>query len=247
MAGGRGTGGDGGTYAEEVDYRAVDTGSKRVHIAVASNALGGFLKVSVTSAAAPRAKIIVPGSAALDFARAMNALAAASRERPFHESADSSAAPADSAAPAATVAERKVGAGGKTVFCDLRENDRGRFVRLSTVRPEGGRNTVTFSSNNLEAIVGAIDSMCTTHADVLAEDGDGHGVVTLTSDDGRRRIAVVRGENALGEFVAISDLNLAGGTSSGGGVGGSGAARARIVLPIELAAALRDTLTRTLS
>lgn len=213
---------------EDVDHRAIPVGRKTLHVDVGRSGIGPYLKLA-TVGDRGRDTVIIPGTGVAEFSEALDQLTRDEATLPgVGASARESSEPLCSA---------RVRSDGKTFFLDVRENDAGRYVKISELRPGADRSVVTFDSTALGAVSATIVGMNTRHAKMFAEAEDSTAMVA----DRRRAIRLAKGSNDFGEFIALTEI------IGGGRAGKPRTEGARMVVSMDLARKLHAALGRIIA
>lgn len=206
---------------EELVYRVVDAATRRFHLSLSRNVGGLFLRIAAARVGQDRVRVIVPGELLHDFIDTLEQAVDAARAAP--------AAP-DAGTP---VFSERLG-GVKTFFIDVKDNDRGRFVRLSQVST-GGRATIIIPEEVFDQVLREVREMVETHADEVEREV--RAVEALprshTISTRLKRLYMDWEAGRYGRYLRLTDH--------------TGAKRSSVIIPEEMLRELYDELGQIIS
>jgi uncharacterized membrane protein YgcG len=198
-------------YGEELEHRAITLAAgKMVHINVVRNTAGPVLKLAVSNDRR-RTTVQVPGVCVAQFADELAAIT--------EEESKMAAFSRDDVADDEIVSKRVQG-DLKTIYLDIRENEYGRYLRITELRRDAERQQIIVACEALGLVSDAVTGIVDRHTKFFS----GAAERVRISDGGRRQLVLARGENSFGEFVTIAESS---GPPGGGGGGGGGRGRGR--------------------
>ena len=132
--------------SEELMYRIVDATSRRFHLSLSRNDSGLFLRLAASRVGQGRTRVIIPGQLLNEAVNVLeNAFSAARTAPPSLESME-------------PVFSGRLCGGVKTYFVDVKDNERGRFLRISQVT-NSGRAAIIVPEESIEGLVVAVKEM----------------------------------------------------------------------------------------